>query len=196
MAAVAKAHNAAVVSPGTIGTLPSHPTGQTGHVSGGSADVVRVIRHPDWNVVSRRVSREFIPGARDALTPRRMPPHRSTSGHDSSPPFRPSARFCVPTLPSADCCRAVREDSSALSPYQDTPQIARGQLSYRRCIDAGFIKHSAVVDGGLHGRVPARPNGTTPRIRFVSLAPRVRMGLPVDATSRRRPGPAPRLRLR
>jgi hypothetical protein len=70
---------------------------------------------------------------------------------------------------------------------QDTPQISRGKLSYRRCIDAGFIKHSPHVDGGLCCRVPARPDCTTPRIRFVSLAPHLRSTLPSDPASRRRP---------
>ena len=88
-----------------------------------------------------------------------------------SPPFGPSARLrcgsayllprlsalgCLtsvacagPTMPSADFCGAVREDCSTLSPIQDTPQISRGKLSYCRCLDAGFIKHSPPVDGGL-----------------------------------------------
>jgi hypothetical protein len=80
---------------------PSHTTGHTGHVSGGSANVVRVIRHPNRGVVSRGASRESIPGAGYDPTPRRMSSYRSTSGHDSYPPFRPSARSCVPTMPSA-----------------------------------------------------------------------------------------------
>jgi hypothetical protein len=92
-----------------------------------------------------------------------MPSHRSTSGNYPFPPFGPSAHprcgsayllprlsalgcltsvACAePTMPSADFCGAVREDCSALSPIQDTPQISRGKPSYRRCIDAGFIKH-------------------------------------------------------
>jgi len=161
--------------------------------------------YPNRSLVSRCASGAFIPGAR-GLTPRRMRSHRSTSGDDSSPPFGPSAHprcgsayllprlsalgcltsvACAgPTMPSADFCGAVREDSSALSPCQDTPQISRGKLSYRRCIDAGFIKHSPRVDGGLHGRVPARPDCATPRIRFVSLAPHLRSTLPSDPTSR------------
>ena len=91
-----------------------------------------------------------------------MPSRRSTPGRDSSLPFRPSARSrcgsaylfprlsalgCLtslacagPTMPSADFCGAVREDASALSPGQDTPQISRGQRSYRRCIDAGLYQ--------------------------------------------------------
>ena len=112
--------------------------------------------------MSRRASREFIPDAR-GLTARRMRSHRSTSGDSSSPPFRPSAPSrcgsayllprlsalgCLtslacagPTMPSADFCGAVREDCSTLSPGQDTPQISRGQLSYRPCISARCIKH-------------------------------------------------------
>ena len=99
--------------------------------------------HPNRSVVSRRASREFIPGARADPTPRRMPSHRSTSGDDSSPPFRPSAHprcgsayplprlsalgcltsvACAgPTMPSADFCGAVREDCSALSPIPGHP---------------------------------------------------------------------------
>ena len=113
--------------------------------------------HPNRSVVSRRASREFIPGARYDPTPRRMPSHRSTSGLDSYPPFRPSARSCVPTMPSADFCGAVREDCSALSPDQDTPQISRGKLSYRRCIDAGFIKHRPLWMEGFAVACPLAP---------------------------------------
>src|SRR5262245_6818973 len=67
---------------------------------------------------------------------------------------------------------------------QDTLQISRGKLSYLLCIDAGFIKHSPMVDGGLCCCVPARPGCTRPHIRFVSLAPHVRSTLPSDPTSR------------
>jgi hypothetical protein len=168
--------------------------------------VVRVRRHPNRSVVSQRASREFIPGARYDPTPRRMPSHRSTSGNNPFPPFGPSAHprcgsayllprlsalgcltsvACAePTMPSADFCGAVREDCSALSPIQDTPQISRGQPSYRRCVDAGCIQPSPPVDGGHCCRVPARPDGTTPRIRFVSLAPHLRSTRPSDPTSR------------
>ena len=161
---------------------------------------------PQPERLSRHASREFIPEAKQRSTPRRMPSRCSTPGNDSRPPFRPSAHprcgsayrlprlsalgcltsfACAgPTIPSADFCGAVREDCSALSPCQDTPQISRGKLSYRRCIDAGLIKHSPAVDGGLHGRVPARPDCTTPRIRFVSLAPHLRSTRPSDPTSR------------
>ena len=162
-------------------------------------DDVRVIHHPNRSVLSRRASREFIPEAELRSPPRRMPSRRSTSGHDSSPPFRPSAHprcgsayplprlsalgcltsvACAgPTMPSADFCGAVREDCSALSPVQDTPQISRGQLSYRRCIDAGFIKHSPVwmedftVACPLVPTVPHLLSGSCPSPR--TFVPRV-----------------------
>ena len=68
-----------------------------------------------------------------------------------------------------------------------TGDASRGKRSYCRCIDAGCIKPSPLVDGGLHSRVPARPDWTTPCIRCVSLAPHLRSTLPSDAPSRERP---------
>jgi hypothetical protein len=96
-------------------------SGHTGPVSGGSADAVRVI------CTLTGVSSPSVPAARSsqrpsmARTPRRMRSHRSTPGRLSSPPFRPSARSRVPPMPSADFCRAVREDCSALSPLTGHP---------------------------------------------------------------------------
>jgi hypothetical protein len=138
-----------------------------------------VNHHPSRSIVSRRASREFIPDAR-GLTPRRMPSRRSTPGYDSCPPFRPSAHpryglayplprlsalgcltslACTgPTMPSADFCGTVREDGSALSPCQDTPQISRGTLSYHRCIDAGFIKYASWWMGDFVVACPLVPN--------------------------------------
>jgi len=49
--------------------------------------------------------------------------------------------------------------------------------------------------GGLCGGVPTRPEPTTPRIRFVSLAPHLRSARPSDPTSRRRLGASLVLRL-
>jgi hypothetical protein len=151
--------------------------------------------HPNWSVFSRRASRAFIPEAEPRPTPRRMPSRRSTPGHHSSLPFRPSARYRVPTMPSADFCGAVREDSSALSPVPghptDLPRSAVIPSVHRRRIDQA----PSVVDGGLCCCVPARPDCTTPRIRFVSLTPHVRSTLPSDAPSRERPGASLVLRL-
>ena len=44
--------------------------------------------------------------------------------------------------------------------------------------------------------MPARPGCTTPRIRFLFVAPHLWIGLPPDPTSRGRPCPSPSLRLR
>jgi hypothetical protein len=90
--------------PSALARRNSHTTGQTGHVSGGSVDSVRVSHHPNRSVVSRWASREFIPDVRDRPTPRQMPSHRSTSGDCPLPPFRPSARsrmLLCPLLTSA-----------------------------------------------------------------------------------------------
>ena len=45
-------------------------------------------------------------------------------------------------------------------------------------VDAGFIKHTQITDGGLYGHVPARPERTTPLIRFLFVVPRFWIGLP------------------
>jgi hypothetical protein len=80
-----------------------------------------VNHHPNRSVLSRRASPEFIPDARDGPTSRRMRSQRSTSGGYSPPPFRPSARSGVPTMPSADFCEAIRKDCSPLSPEPGHP---------------------------------------------------------------------------
>jgi hypothetical protein len=169
---------------GPHGLPPSHTTGQTGHEYGGAVDCVRVSHHPNRGVGSRRASGPFIPSVDSSG-------QRLTGCHQATPPE--ATNPCYPsglppisggTMPSADCCGAVRADGSALSPSQDTPQISRGQRSYRPCLDAGLIKHAPAVDGGLCCRVPARPERATPHIRFVSLAPHVRSTRPSDPTSR------------
>lgn len=117
-----------------------------------------------------------------------LPCQRVVLSLDDRAGLRPAAG--APTLPSADSSPAISTDDSALRPLPwhatslSTAEASRGTLSYRRGRDAGLIKHSPMVDGGLHGRVPARPGCATPRIRFVSLAPPVRSTLPSDAPSR------------
>jgi hypothetical protein len=126
---------------------------------------------------------------------------RPTSGAVPSPPFRPSVRLSAPTLPSADSSPRLREVSTARSQFpwpatsRGTGEASRGKRSYRRGIGAGCITHRVVVDGGLCGGVPARPNGTTPRLRCVSLAPHLRATLPSDIPSRGPPGASLVLRL-
>ena len=92
--------------------------------------------------------------------PRRMPSRRSTTGHASCPPFRPSAHprgglasplprlsavGCLtrlacggPTMPSADFCEVVRGDGSPLSPprghHADLPRSAVIPSVHRRRI--------------------------------------------------------------
>jgi hypothetical protein len=95
-------------------------------------------------------------------------------------------------MSSADS--AVR--SGRMSPpsvrHQDTPQSSRGRLSCLPCIGARLIKHRPFVGGRFGGRVPARPNCTTPRIGFVFFAPHIRSRLLADPTSRFPCSPAPR----
>ena len=108
---------------------------------------------------------------------------------------------CAGTMPSADSSPGISADSSALSPFpwhatsRGPGEASRGKRSSRPCTDAGGIKHAPTVDGGLCGRVPACPERTTPRIRFVSLAPHVRSTLPSDAPSQGRPCASRVLRL-
>ena len=153
---------------------------------------VRVRRHPNRSVVSRRASCEFIPGAEiesdtspDAISPLHC-----------RPPLLSTVQAFSPRARAYDAARLTSAGRSGRIPppsvlIQDTLPISRGQRSYRPGIDAGCIKHSPIVDGGLCGCVPARPGCTTPRIRFASLAPHVRSTRPSDPTSRRTPGRFP-----
>jgi hypothetical protein len=76
-------------------------------------------------------------------------------------------------MPSADFCTAVSMDYSTLSLYfKDTVQTSRGKTQSFPRVNAGFIKHIPIADGGLRGHVPTRPGCTTPQIRFLYVAPR------------------------
>jgi hypothetical protein len=168
---------------------------------------VRVSHHPNRSIGSRSASNKFIPdagreaqhlaGCHLAAPPQATPPvHRSglrlirvAAWPIRCPAFRPwgasraspAAGLRCPLLTSARWSGGIAPPSVL---HEDTTQISRGQLSYLLCIDAGFIKYAPMVDGGLCGRVPTRPERTTPRIRFVSLAPHLRSTLPSDPTSR------------
>ncbi|HKL17523.1 MAG TPA: hypothetical protein VJ905_01085 [Halalkalibaculum sp.] len=95
-----------------------------------------------------------------------------------------------PTMPSADFSHAVRADCSALSQFlshatsRGTWETSQGKTRNFRCINAGFIKHTPIADGGLRSHVPARPGCTTPHIRFLFVALHLWIGLPPDLTSR------------
>src|SRR3989337_2005970 len=164
--------------------------------------------HANRSVVSGRTDVGFIPAT--GLAPHGLAgciavvPWQATSPLFQSPlgePFGPSANWRSPNTPSADFCLAVSANCSALSQFlsharsQGTRQISRGKTQNVPRVDAGFIKHAPREDGGLRGHVPARPERATPQIRFVYLAPRFRIGLPSDETSRLRPCPSPSLRL-
>ena len=92
-------------------------------------------------------------------------------------------------MPSADSSVEISPAYAALSPFPwhatslGTAEASRGKLSYRPCIDAGFIKHRPLVDGGLRCCVPL-PRRYHTSYPFVSLAPHVRSTLPSDPTSR------------
>ena len=63
------------------------------------------------------------------------------------PAFRPWGASLASPAPGLLCPLLTSAGRSGrIAPpsvlHQDTPQISRGQLSYRPCIDAGFIKHS------------------------------------------------------
>jgi hypothetical protein len=76
-----------------------------------------------------------------------------------------------------------------------TMQTSRGKTTDVRGINARFTKCTPVADRGLRGHVPARPRCTTPRIGFLSIATPLRLRLPSDPASRRRPCRLPLLRL-
>ena len=61
---------------------------------------------------------------------------------------------------------------------RDSHKISRGKSQYLQCIDAGFIKRSQFVDGGLCYPVLARPNYVTPYIQFLFVTPHFRAPLP------------------
>ena len=98
-------------------------------------------------------------------------------------------------MPSADSCTAIKHDYSCLSLFLwlqtelcllclppgfpvvpqylshtsriNTVQASRGKTQSFPCVNAGFIKHTQITDGGLRGHVPTRPGCTTPHIQFL-----------------------------
>ena len=101
----------------------------------------------------------------------------------------PSPTLLCPLLTSPRYSAPVTQRPASL--FGSTGEISRGKTRYLLRTDAGFTTCTPVAEGGLRGHVPARPGGITPTIRFLFIALRVRMGLPPDPASRRRPGPSP-----
>jgi hypothetical protein len=110
------------------------------------------------------------------------------------------ARFPA-TMPSADFSHVIGIDCPFPSQFashatlqgfhERSPGVRHRTLSR---VNAGFIKHTPVVGGRLHGHVPTGPECTIPHIRFLFVAPRFWIALPPDPASRLRPCPSPNLR--
>jgi hypothetical protein len=99
--------------------------------------------HPNRSVGSRRASGPCIPGV-EPSGPRLAGCHRPTPAETTTPFYRSGLPSTSPgTMPSADFCRAVREDYSPLSPaYWDNRPISQGKTQNVPRIGAGFIKHT------------------------------------------------------
>ena len=159
------------------------------------------------SVISNRANVGFIPATE--LAPRGLAgcgavvPWQATSPLFQSPlgePFGPSAThptyyaLCT-LLPFVRPGFRFAQLAWVHSLAPTARQISRGKTRYLRCIDAGFTKCTPAADGGLRGHLPARPGCITPHIRFLFIAPQLRIELPSDPASRRRPCPSPCLRL-
>ena len=121
----------------------------------------------------------------------RLSPSWSFVFHRSG--LRRGRRLLCPLLTSPQYSTFVSKRPA--SSFRSTGEISRGKTRYLHCIDAGFTKCAPFADGGLRGHVPARPGCITPHIRFLFIAPQLRIGLPPDPASQRRPCPSPCLRL-
>ena len=99
-------------------------------------------------------------------------------------PFGPSrvTPLLCPLLTSARWSGRFAPFSVRLAP--DAVQISRGKAQSFPCVDARFIKHTPIAEGGLRCHVPTRPGCTTPHIWFLFVAPQFWIGLPSDPTSR------------
>jgi hypothetical protein len=133
----------------------------------------------DAQDVSRPPSQPYRPGTADASSRRLGPCSRRDPGNSST------------VIPSV--LGLLLAQFTALATRMP---ISQGKTQHLLRVDAGFTTCPSLADGGLRGPGPTRPRCTTPPLRFLFVAPRVWMGLPSDATSRRRPGLSPSLRLR
>ena len=93
-------------------------------------------------------------------------------------------------MPSADFSPLVKKHYYSFSQFpshatvRGKGEISRGKTQNLPRVNAGFIKYAPLADGGIRGHVPTRPERTTPRIRFLFVAPRFWIGLPSDPASR------------
>jgi hypothetical protein len=106
--------------PAALARRHSHTTGPTAHVSDGSVDAVRV------NCTPTGVSSPSVPAVRSSQRPSLARPlagcYRAAPLWATTPLYRSGLpTIAGGTMPSADFCRAVREDSSALSPSPGHP---------------------------------------------------------------------------
>jgi hypothetical protein len=104
----------------------------------------------------------------------------------------------VPTMPSADfswvvnaSCPSFSASLTASAPER-SPEVRHGSFTARA---PNLQSASNFADGGLRSHVPARPECTTPTIRFLFIAPQLWVRLLSDPASRRRPCRFPSLRL-
>ena len=92
----------------------------------------------------------------------------------------PAPGLLCPLLTSAGRSGRIPPPSVLSGHPADLPRSAVIPSVHKR----PMYQAQPTVDGGLCGGVPTRPERTTPRIRFVSLAPHLRSTLPSDPTSR------------
>jgi hypothetical protein len=154
------------------------------HVAGGSAESVRVIETPQLERLLRACPPRVHPRGRvspdpspDAISPRHPRPRLLSTVRA----FPPTCVVLCRLLTSAGRSERIPPPSV---PGRDTPaDLPRSAVipsAHRR----RMYQVRPVVDGGLRGGVPTRPDRTTPHIRFVSLAPHLRSTLSSDPTSR------------
>ena len=133
----------------------------------------------DWSVPSSCSNRCFTPPVCEGQHELLVRCSASVQHLAVSPAIRLGLRSARggPTMPSADSSPGIREAYAALSPFpwhatsQGTGEASRGKLSYRPCIDAGFIKHSPLwmedftVACPLVPTVPHLISGSCPSLR-------------------------------
>jgi hypothetical protein len=128
------------------------------HVAGGSAESVRVIETPQLERLLRACPPRVHPRGRvspdpspDAISPRHPRPRLLSTVRA----FPPTCVVLCPLLTSAGRSGRIAPPSV---PCRDTPQISRGQLSYRRCLDAGCIKYAPLWMEAFVVACPLVPN--------------------------------------